>query len=94
MKMGRKPHAVAGPRGILDAGMRENTMVVGADVTHPQKGSGCPSIAGVVATVNEHAALYFASARLQDGTEEVGIDNPSTLTSANARDSILLNFKT
>lgn len=46
-------------------------MVVGADVTHPQKGSGCPSMAAVVATSDESSNQYLGSGRLQKGKDEV-----------------------
>ncbi|CAG8960884.1 hypothetical protein HYFRA_00002421 [Hymenoscyphus fraxineus] len=48
-----------------------NTMLVGADVTHPKNGDdGCPSIAGIVATDDPTSGNYLASARLQRGTQE------------------------
>ncbi|CAG8983838.1 hypothetical protein HYALB_00005476 [Hymenoscyphus albidus] len=49
----------------------KNTMLVGADVTHPKNGDdGCPSIAGIVATDDPNSGNYLASAILQRGTQE------------------------
>ncbi|KAK0101471.1 hypothetical protein ONS95_006642 [Cadophora gregata] len=49
------------------SGLFINTMVVGADVTHPGRASAdtCPSLAGVVATSDVDCVHYLASARLQ-----------------------------
>jgi Piwi domain len=54
---------------------RKNTMIVGADVTHPKEGQqlNCPSIAGVVATDKDESSCYLASARLQKGKQEVSL---------------------
>jgi len=48
-------------------------MVVGADVTHPGRTLDelCPSMAGVVATYDDYAIQYLASARLQPKNTEV-----------------------
>jgi hypothetical protein len=49
-------------------------MIVGADVTHSGKGGsaqGSPSLAGVVATCDDRAMHYLASARLQPSNTEV-----------------------
>jgi len=48
-------------------------MVVGADVTHPNKDSikECPSMAGLVATYDENYAHYLPSARLQRHNDDV-----------------------
>jgi len=44
-----------------------NTMVIGADVTHPSPGCipGCPSIAAVVGSIDESGGKYLGSMRLQ-----------------------------
>ena len=49
------------------------TMLVGIDVTHPGPGSvkGTPSIAAVVASVDEHYAQYPASMEIQETKKEV-----------------------
>lgn len=48
-------------------------MIVGADVTHPGKGTDvtCPSIAGIVATHDPRYVQYLGSARLQTNKNEV-----------------------
>lgn len=50
-----------------------DTMIVGADVTHPSRASmnGCPSIAGVVASIDGEFANYPGSMRLQTSKKEV-----------------------
>ena len=47
-------------------GAKPNTIIVGADVTHPGKTPNptVPSMAGVVATRDEDSAHYLGSARL------------------------------
>lgn len=49
------------------------TMLVGIDVTHPGPGSikGTPSIAAVVASIDEHFAQYPASMEIQETKKEV-----------------------
>ncbi|THH09696.1 hypothetical protein EW145_g1836 [Phellinidium pouzarii] len=49
------------------------TMLVGMDVTHPGPGSlkGTPSIAAVVASVDEHYAQFPASLRIQETRKEM-----------------------
>jgi hypothetical protein len=63
-----------GERG-KSSGARKNTMIIGADVTHPKEGHqhSCPSMAGVVATDQDDSSCYLGSARLQKGKEEVSI---------------------
>ncbi len=54
------------------SGAKLNTMIVGADVTHPGQGiDNCPSMAAVVATDDEVSSRYLGSARLQKGRQEV-----------------------
>jgi eukaryotic translation initiation factor 2C len=50
-----------------------NTMIVGADVTHPGQAAveGAPSVAAVVASNDENFAHYPGSARLQIGKQEM-----------------------
>ncbi|KAI9813429.1 MAG: hypothetical protein M1827_004104 [Pycnora praestabilis] len=52
------------------------TMIMGADVTHPgaHSGEGTPSIAAVVATVDERLDNYLGSMHLQKGKIEVITD--------------------
>jgi len=49
------------------------TMLVGIDVTHPGPGSvkGTPSIAAVVANVDQHFGQYPASMDIQETKKEV-----------------------
>ena len=49
-------------------------IIFGADVAHPGPGSTSPSIAGVVATSDIHAASYSTQTRPQNMREEVIID--------------------
>jgi len=55
-----------------------STMVVGMDVTHPSPTSiaGTPSVAAVVANVDDTFAQFPVSLRLQLGTREVGNQTP------------------
>ncbi|KAF7950518.1 hypothetical protein EAE96_007801 [Botrytis aclada] len=57
--------------GDENMGLKPDTMIIGADVTHPKAGNDrCPSMTGVVATVDDLKITYHASARLQDGNTE------------------------
>lgn len=51
----------------------KNTIVLGADVTHPGPGAanGCPSIAAVVGSVDAAIMTFPGSMRLQAGRQEV-----------------------
>ena len=53
--------------------MKSPTMLVGIDVTHPGPGSvkGTPSIAAVVASIDQNYAQYPASMELQESKKEV-----------------------
>ncbi|TGO33935.1 hypothetical protein BHYA_0220g00100 [Botrytis hyacinthi] len=51
-------------------GTMSQTMVFGADVTHPGNEEGCPSIAVVVATDDDSRFQYLGSARIQEGKKE------------------------
>lgn len=52
-----------------------STMIVGADVTHLGSGSvfGCPSIAGIVASMDDQFTRYSSSIRLQTSKQEVSV---------------------
>jgi eukaryotic translation initiation factor 2C len=69
MKMNLKAaginNTVAG--GLISRGLMKDTLVLGADVTHPGPGSipGCPSIAAIVGSVDAHAGRFLGSMRLQ-----------------------------
>ena len=64
---------MSGVRGR--SGAKKNTMIVGADITHPKEGQqdSCPSMAVVVATDQDDSSCYLGSARLQKGKQEVSI---------------------
>ena len=53
---------------------KKKTMMVGIDVTHPGPGSreGTPSIAAVVASVDDSFVQFPASLRIQESKKEVG----------------------
>ncbi|KAI5793057.1 Piwi domain-containing protein [Geopyxis carbonaria] len=71
MKLGGWNHMLGtkqlGPLGV------GRTMIVGCDVTHPSPGSlkGTPSIAGVVASIDDNFIQYPASLRLQNSRQEM-----------------------
>lgn len=52
---------------------KKKTMMVGIDVTHPGPGSreGTPSIAAVVASVDDNFVQFPASLRIQESKKEV-----------------------
>jgi hypothetical protein len=58
---------------------KKKTIMVGIDVTHPGPGSrdGSPSIAAVVASVDDNFVQFPASLEIQKGKQEVGISNDS-----------------
>ncbi|KAK8789888.1 hypothetical protein WA158_006668 [Blastocystis sp. Blastoise] len=49
----------------------KNTMILGADVTHPMRGEADVSIAAVVASVDPHASIYIGEARCQKARQEI-----------------------
>ncbi|KAH3913322.1 hypothetical protein HBH56_101590 [Parastagonospora nodorum] len=55
----------------------QDTLVLGADITHPSPGSlvGCPSIAAVVGSVNSMSTKYLGSMRLQETCKKEIIDD-------------------
>ncbi|KAE8443761.1 hypothetical protein EG329_001355 [Mollisiaceae sp. DMI_Dod_QoI] len=66
-KLGGINQIVQQVNGSWMCGVFPGTMVVGADVTHSGKASDStiPSIAAVVATMDDHSGRYLGSARLQ-----------------------------
>ena len=80
MKMGGVNHRLIDPPGTAPTltwlkDPKEPTMLVGMDVTHPGPGStrGTPSIAAVVATIDENFAQFPASLRIQESKKEVSL---------------------
>lgn len=65
LKAAGSNHTIAG--GLIGGGFMKDTLVMGADVTHPGPGSipGCPSIAAIVGSVDDHAGRFLGSMRLQ-----------------------------
>lgn len=62
--------------------IKANTMIIGADVTHPGMGAldTYPSIAGIVASYDAEYVHYLASARLQGRGIEVRLLPNSRIT--------------
>ena len=80
MKMGGVNHKLVDPPGTPPTltwlrDPAQPTMLVGMDVTHPSPGSvkGTPSVAAVVATIDEHFAQFPASLRIQKTKKEVNL---------------------
>lgn len=78
MKMGGVNHKLVDPPGTPPTltwlrDPSQPTMLVGMDVTHPSPGSikGTPSIAAVVATIDDHFAQFPASLKIQESKKEV-----------------------
>lgn len=79
MKMGGVNHSLD-PRSMTWL-QQAPTMLVGMDVTHPGPGStkGTPSIAAIVASVDQHYAQYPASMEIQESKKEVSPTSQSLL---------------
>ena len=78
MKMGGVNHRLVDPPGTAPTltwlrDPSQPTMLVGMDVTHPSPGSvrGTPSIAAVVATIDDNFAQFPAGLRIQETRKEV-----------------------
>jgi len=91
MKMGGVNHRLTDPPGsngalswLKDAS--QPTMLVGMDVTHPSPGSvrGTPSVAAVVATIDDNFAQFPASLRIQETKKEVSFWRGLMLNAADA----------
>lgn len=81
MKMGGVNHKLVDPPGTAPtlAWLRDPsqpTMLVGMDVTHPSPGTvrGTPSVAAVVATIDDNFAQFPASLRMQKTKKEMITD--------------------
>lgn len=77
MKMGGDNHHLDNQKlnTILTEKVRKQTIILGADVTHPGAAgaSGAPSIACVVGSVDKNFVNYPGSMRLQGGGKEVSV---------------------
>ncbi|KAF2644090.1 Piwi-domain-containing protein [Massarina eburnea CBS 473.64] len=77
LKTGGRNHTVSevGSKPISE--ILQDTLVLGADVTHPGGNSllGCPSIASVVGSVDAHGGKFLGSMRLQSEAKKEIIDN-------------------
>ncbi|KAF2865134.1 hypothetical protein BDV95DRAFT_612925 [Massariosphaeria phaeospora] len=62
---------------ILESKLLQNTLILGADVTHPGSGSliGCPSIAAVVGSVDDAGGKFLGSMRVQEKCKTEIIDD-------------------
>jgi len=81
MKMGGVNHRLVDPPGTIPTlawlkDPSQPTMLVGMDVTHPSPGSvkGTPSVAAVVATIDDNFAQFPASLRIQETKKEMITD--------------------
>ncbi|KAF2451923.1 Piwi-domain-containing protein [Karstenula rhodostoma CBS 690.94] len=81
-------HTIA--KGKISECMKE-TLVLGADVTHPGPGSipGCPSIAAIVGSVDQHAGRFLGSMRLQRESRKEIIDDVVEMVCERVRDWIV-----
>lgn len=85
VKLGHTNHRVLFPEILKKklfgqsspGGERFDTMILGADVTHPAPGGSGPSITAVVGSVDQYCGKFFGSVRYQEGGEEVRITQPS-----------------
>jgi eukaryotic translation initiation factor 2C len=74
LKLGGRNQSLESTKlGIIAEG---KTMVVGIDVTHPAPGSASnsPSVASIVASVDQHLGQWPADLRIQTGREEMVLD--------------------
>jgi eukaryotic translation initiation factor 2C len=69
--------------------VEKKTMMVGIDVTHPKPKSrkGMPSIAAVVASVDDNFVQFPASLRIQKGRKEVNVIDISPVTDSTSPDA-------
>lgn len=84
LKLGGRNHSLDPTKiGIL---REKKTMVVGIDVTHPSPGSAsnAPSVAGIVASVDEWLSQWPADLRIQTARQEI-VDSLDTLFKSRLR---------
>lgn len=78
LKLGQTNHQLAGNsfEALRKSGRARDTIVIGADVTHPSKGAahGTPSIAAVVGSTDDNFVHYPGSMRLQRNRKEYIIE--------------------
>ncbi|KAK7186103.1 piwi domain-containing protein [Paraphaeosphaeria sporulosa] len=76
-------------KGMISA-LTRDTLVLGADVTHPGPGSvpGCPSIAAIVGSVDQYAGRFLGSMRLQRESRKEIIDDVAEMFRERVRDWI------
>lgn len=72
LKRGGDNHRLEAIEKLLGSDKRSKTLIMGADVWHPGKGSreGCPSVASVVGSVDANFMTYRGAMRLQAGSQE------------------------
>ncbi|KAI9888112.1 MAG: hypothetical protein M1823_000047 [Watsoniomyces obsoletus] len=72
LKLGGVNQAIP-PNKLGNPVLANKAMIVGIDVTHPSPDSrkGAPSVAGVVASINDRYAQWPASVRVQTGRQEM-----------------------
>ncbi|KAI1316264.1 hypothetical protein EDD11_010172 [Mortierella claussenii] len=66
------------PEGSMPIMDRRSTLVIGADVSHPAPGEDKPSIASVVASMDDYCSKFVGRLMLQDSRQEV-IENMQSL---------------
>ncbi|KAL5450265.1 hypothetical protein PMIN07_001265 [Paraphaeosphaeria minitans] len=78
LKLGGINHTIEG--GLVQ-GTFADTLVLGADVTHPGPTSipGCPSVAAFVGSVDAHAGRFLGSMRLQHRSKKEMIDEVESM---------------
>jgi eukaryotic translation initiation factor 2C len=70
LKTAGSNHSITGDQSVLKSVLKD-TLVLGADVTHPGNGSitACPSITAIVGPVDDHAGRFLGSMRIQEKGE-------------------------
>jgi eukaryotic translation initiation factor 2C len=82
LKMGGINHSALSSLGNIDKWLKD-TLVLGADVTHPSSGAlpGSPSVAAVVGSVESTGGCFLGDPRLQkEGGTEVSLSKRDLLT--------------
>ena len=81
LKLGGRNHSIDPPK--LGFVAQKKTMIVGIDVTHPSPGSSsnAPSVAGIVASIDEWLGQWPGDLRIQSARQEMVADLGSMLNS-------------